>query len=94
MSELLEFWTKQWDSWAVQMIVWGAVLAVLVVVAVFVVRSLRDSTLHSDNDTAHLLTNFREMRLQGDIDDKEFRTINSLLNAKQAPPVKHTQDTT
>jgi uncharacterized membrane protein len=94
MAELWDFWVKQWDSWPVQLVVWGVVLALLVVIAVFVVRRLRDSTFSNDSDPAHLLANFREMRVQGDIDDKEFRTINSLLNAKQAPTVKHTQDST
>lgn len=94
MAEFWEFWAKQWDSWTVQLTVWGAVLALMVITAVVVVRRLRDSTVGAGNDMPHLLTNFREMRLQGDISDAEFRTINSLLNAKQQPQVKHTQDNT
>jgi len=94
MAGLWEFLIRQWDSWAVQLVVWGTVLLLMVTIAFFVVRSLRDSTVGAEDTTAELLTNFREMKLQGDIDDKEFRTIHSLLNAKQAPKVKHTQDTT
>jgi hypothetical protein len=94
MAEFWEFWARQWDSWAVQLVVWGSVLALMVITAVFVVRRLRDSTVGTGGDMPHLLTNFREMKLQGDISDAEFRTINSLLNAKQPPQVKHTQDNT
>jgi len=48
----------------------------------------------NDDTPLELLTNFREMKLQGDISDKEFRTIKALLNEKQAPSVNHNQDAT
>jgi len=94
MSNVWTFVVNQWDSWPVQLTVWGSILVLLVVVAVFVLRKLRDSTGGSVEDPGQLVTNFREMKLQGDITDKEFRTINSLLNAKQTPTIKHTQDST
>lgn len=89
-----EFVARQWDSWAVQLIVWGTVLVLLVAISVFVVGKLRGSIVGNDEDPSRLLTNFREMKLQGDISDTEFRTINALLNEKQAPKVKHKQDST
>jgi len=92
------FWealSKQWnDSWSLQLVVWVAVLAVMVVSAYFLVRKLRGSTVGNDDTPLELLTNFREMKLQGDISDKEFRTIKALLNEKQAPTVKQNQDNT
>jgi uncharacterized membrane protein len=95
IAGLWESLSKQWkDSWSIQLAVWGTVLAVLVVVAYFVVRKLRDSAAGNDDTPAELLTNFREMKLQGDISDKEFRTIKALLNEKQAPTIKQNQDNT
>lgn len=91
MAEILKFWERHWE---VQLVAWGAILAILLVAGYFLVRRLRDSTTGSVADPQTLLTNFREMRLQGDISDKEFRTINSLLNAKQAPQINHSQDST
>jgi hypothetical protein len=94
---MAEFWnsvSNRWDSVSVQLAVWGGVLALLIVAAVAVVRRLRDFTKGAEQDAAHLLTNFREMKLQGDISDTEFRTINTLLSVKQPSKVKHTQDTT
>lgn len=94
MSEWWQFLTTQWGTWPVQMVVWGTILLLLVVIGVFVVRRVRDSAVDSDNSPHRLLTNFREMQLQGDISVKEFRTIRALLNEKQAPTVNQTQDDT
>ena len=95
IAGLWESLSKQWeDSLSIQLIVWGTVLAVLVVVAYFVVRKLRGLAAGNDDTPMELLTNFREMKLQGDISDKEFRTIKALLNEKQAPTIKQNQDNT
>ena len=94
MAGVGDFILKQWETWPVQLLVWGTVLLILVVVSAYGLRRLRDSTVHDDVDPANLLTNFREMKLQGDISDKEFRTINALLNEKQAPQLNQNQDAT
>lgn len=92
---LLDTLSKQWhEGWWLQLVVWGAVLAVMVVAAYFVVTKLRGSAVGNDDTPVELLTNFREMKLQGDISDKEFRTIKALLNEKQAPTIKQNQDNT
>ena len=94
MAGLWDTLTRQWDSWPVQLVVWGAVLALLLVISYFVVRKLRGFAVGNDETPLELLTNFREMKVQGDISDKEFRTIKALLNEKQAPTIKHNQDST
>jgi len=95
IAGLWESLSKQWkDNWSIQLVVWGAVLAVLVVAAYFVVTKLRGLAAGNDDTPVELLTNFREMKLQGDISDKEFRTIKALLNEKQAPTIKQNQDNT
>lgn len=94
MGELWTSLTSLWKLWYVQMVVWGSVLAVMVVVSYYVLRKLRGSAVGNDDTPLDLLTNFREMKVQGDISDKEFRTIKALLNEKQAPTIKHNQDST
>ena len=92
---LLDTLSKHWnEGWWLQLVVWGTVLAVMVVVAYFVVTKLRGLAVGNDETPMELLTNFREMKLQGDISDKEFRDIKALLNEKQAPTIKQNQDNT
>jgi hypothetical protein len=89
------FWDsliKLWDSTAVQLVVFGSILALMVVIAFLVLRKLRDSAVSNEQGSLELLTNFREMKVQGDISDQEFRTIKALLNEKQASTIKPNQD--
>ena len=63
-------------------VIWSTVLLIVIVIAVFIVGRLRD---RMDNDrlaSNELLTNFRELNLQGDIEDSEFRDIKSVLGTK------------
>lgn len=74
-------------SWLSQTYVQATLsLLVLMVVCAFayywVVR-LRDSSMEDQNTAAELMKNFEEMRLEGDIDEKEFRNIQSLLKKDQ-----------
>lgn len=94
MAGLWESLSKQWGTWPVQLLVGVTILALLISVSYFVLRRLRGSTVGNDDTPFELLTNFREMKLQGDISDKEFRTIKALLNEKQAPTIKQNQDNT
>ncbi|MDZ4853040.1 MAG: hypothetical protein SGI77_27445 [Pirellulaceae bacterium] len=58
-----------------------SVLGLLVVssIAYFVLSRLRDLSSNDHTLSADLAKNFEEMRREGDIDDKEFRNIQSLL---------------
>jgi len=94
MAGLWESLNKQLQSWPGQLVLGLAILALLVAVSYFVLRRLRGSAVGNDDTPLELLTNFREMKLQGDISDKEFRTIKALLNEKQAPTIKQNQDNT
>jgi hypothetical protein len=94
MADIWNFLVSQWNTWPVQLVVWSAVLCLLLAVGVFVVRRLRDFATGNDDSRTHLVTNFREMKVQGDISDAEFRTINALLNGKQPPKVNQARDNT
>ena len=65
-----------------QLVIWLSVLAVLVAIGGFVVGRLRGRS-DEDRQTANdLLTNFRELHDQGDIDAAEFRNIKTVLGGK------------
>lgn len=58
-----------------------SVLGLLVVslIAYYVVSRLRDLSSNDHTLTSDLMKNFEEMRREGDIDEKEFRNIQSLV---------------
>ena len=63
-------------------VIWVAVLLIILAVAYYLLRRFRDR-IDDDRQTAsELLTNFREMRHEGDISEKEFRTIKTVLGQK------------
>jgi hypothetical protein len=62
---------------AAQLVLWLAVLAILTVVGYYVVRRFRDGVEQSET-VSELLSNFRQMRQQGQLSDAEFRTIRTL----------------
>ena len=56
-----------------QLVIWTAVLAMLVVVGYYLVRRFRDRTDDDRLSANEMLTNFREMHHEGDIDDSEYK---------------------
>ena len=65
-----------------QLVIWTTVLLILMTVAWYVVGRFRDNA-DDDRLTANeLLTNFKELHHQGDINDAEYRTIKTALGAK------------
>ena len=64
------------------------VLALLVAVALRVVRKLRDQTVGNRQTASDLLTNFQEMNQQGEFSDTEFRKIKSVLGDQLQRDVK------
>jgi hypothetical protein len=61
---------------------WMLVLGLLIAIAVIVLRRLREQIDKGEDHSGELLSNFREMHLSGDLSDKEFRTIKTVLGAK------------
>ena len=76
----------------VEMLLWGTVLLVMIVLAVAVVRRLRDSIRSDKAGEADLLTNFQEMRREGDINDAEFRNIRAVLGSKRPSEANNGKD--
>lgn len=83
---------KLFSTLGVELLLWGAVLLVMLVLAVAVVRRLRDSIRSDKAGEADLLTNFQEMRREGDINDAEFRNIRAVLGSKRPSEVRNGKD--
>jgi uncharacterized membrane protein len=83
-----------WNSWVVQLGFWGTILALLVALGFSLVRKLRDSSGSDQRQPWQLLSNFQEMREQGDISDSEYRTIHSLLQAPPSAKINESRETT
>jgi hypothetical protein len=61
---------------------WMLVLGLVIALAVFALRRLRERIDKDEEQPGEMLSNFREMHLSGDLSDAEFRTIKTVLGAK------------
>ena len=73
-------------------VLWIAILMVILAVGYYLVRSFRDRRDDDRQTASDLLTNFREMRHEGDISEKEFRTIKTVLGQKLQEETKDPED--
>jgi len=76
-----------------QVVLWSAVLLILLVVAWYVVQRFRDPAGQDVQQPNELLTNFREMHHEGDINESEFRNIKTSLGGKLRDELSDTGDT-
>ena len=75
-----------------QAVIWVSVGLVLALMGVYLVGTFR-GRMDDDQPTANdLLTNFREMHHEGDIDDSEFRTIKTVLGGMLQEELKDEDD--
>jgi hypothetical protein len=65
-----------------QTVIWLSVLAILVAIGGFIVGRFRGRSDEERLTANDLLTNFREMHHRGDIADKEFRNIKTVLGSR------------
>lgn len=65
-----------------QLVIWLSVLAVLVALGGYIVGRLRGQSDDERLSANDLLTNFRELRDQGGIEEAEFRNIKTVLGVK------------
>ena len=75
-----------------QAVIWTTVLISLVFVGVFVVQRFRDRTGDGRLSANDMLTNFREMQHEGDIEETEFRTIKTVLGEKLQDEINGADD--
>jgi hypothetical protein len=72
----------------VQMLVSLGILAGLIAVGVLVVQRFRGSSAGEGRPEGELLSKFKEMRHEGDISEKEYRTIKAVLGDQLQRDVK------
>ena len=75
-----------------QAVIWTAVLFLLVALGGFIVGIFRDRADDDRLSANDLLTNFRELHHQGDINDAEFRTIKTVLGEELQQELKDTDN--
>lgn len=79
-------------TWPAQLVIGVSILAILSVVGWYVVARFRDSTGEGGLSASDLLSNFREIHQQGDIDEAEYRKIKTALGAKLQQELKSSDD--
>ena len=80
--------TKFLETQAPQLVLWIAVGAILVAVAMYVLGKIRGQTAQQEPAASELMSKFRELHSQGVLSDAEFRTIKSRLAARLGDEVK------
>lgn len=65
-----------------QAVIWLAVLAFFVAVAVYGLKKLREQIDDDEGTASELLSKYREMHSAGGLSDAEFRTIKTALGAR------------
>ncbi|MGI8979966.1 MAG: hypothetical protein ACR2FY_12140 [Pirellulaceae bacterium] len=80
------------SSTAGQLSVSLLILALIVAVALMVVRKLRDQTVGNRQTANDLLTNFQELNQQGEFSDAEFRKIKAVLGNQLQRDIKCGKD--
>jgi uncharacterized membrane protein len=61
------------------LVLWAAILAALVAVAIYVIKKVRAKAVQKEPTTSELLSKFRELHSRGELSDAEFRTIKTTL---------------
>jgi uncharacterized membrane protein len=77
-----------WSVGPESLILWIAVLAALIAVAVYVILKIRSKTLQNEPHASELLSKFRDLHSQGELSDEEFRTIKTTLSAELQKELK------
>jgi uncharacterized membrane protein len=68
------------------------VLAALVLVAVYVVRKVRETMRDDSPAGSSIMSNFRELHAQGELTDEEYREIKNRLAGRLQDELKRSED--
>jgi len=71
-----------------QAVIWTTVLLIVSLVGLYIVGRFRDRAGDDRMSANEMLTNFRDLHLQGDIEDSEFRDIKTVLGPKLQEELK------
>ncbi len=72
----------------VELVVWIAIVAALVAVAIYVIGKVRASPAQHEPTVSQLMSKFRELHSRGKLSDAEFRTIKTMLGTQLREELK------
>ncbi len=75
------------------LVIWIAVLAALVAVAIYVIGKLRAASAQQEPTASELMSKFRELHSRGELTDAEFRTIKATLSAQLQEELNDSSET-
>jgi uncharacterized membrane protein len=75
------------------LVCWLAVLAILVAIAYYVIGKIRAESVQQEPGASELLSKFRDLHSQGDLEEAEFRTIRTTLAARLQDELKDDEET-
>ncbi len=71
-----------------KLVIWSAIFASLIAVAVYVVGLIRAKTVQQEPTPSDLMSKFRDSHSQGELSDEEFRTIKTMLGTRMKEELK------
>lgn len=79
-ESIRSFWSDINEIREARMVVWITILAIVLAVSIYAIKTIRDWLLGSHQPTtSDHLTRFRELREQGKINDEEFTRLRSTV---------------
>jgi uncharacterized membrane protein len=85
--------SQLFDRTLTEAVVWTALCAIMVAVAVYVLGKIRGEAVQNEPDASELMTKFRELHSRGELSDAEFRTIKTNLAARLQQELKDKGET-
>lgn len=67
---------------------WIAAAIALGLIGFYLLRRFRDGDADGQQSTSDLISNFRELHLQGELNDEEYRTIKTRLSERLQQELK------
>lgn len=81
-----------WAADPEQIVLWLAVLAILLAVAVYVLEKIRPKPLQNEPRASQWLSKFRELHSRGGLSDEEYRTIKTTLASELQEELKDNEE--
>lgn len=78
---------------AEELVLWVALLAVAVAVAIYVIGRIRGAPSQQEPGASELISKFRELHSKGELSDAEFRTIKTQLAVQLSEELKDNGET-
>ena len=76
-----------------KLVIWAAMGAVLIAVAVYVIGKIRAEPAQHEPDASDLISKFRDLHSRGELTDAEFRTIKTTLAGRLQEELKDSDET-